>query len=238
MKNMYSEQELREIFLEEFTKALILAVKRERGLREIRHRTIKIKEQPSQIIQLPPPIQIIPPIAQAKLPVASPSPVHQIIPRPIAPPPRSVPMILPPARPIQITSPITAVKAPQRVEEPIPTISIGPLTPETFRNLGLEKLSALLLDPTVLSVECPGPGKQILVNRANITQVSPITLILDEINNLLKILSERTRIPLIQGVFKVAFGNFIITAVISEFVGTRFVIQKRGALAPLPVRRI
>ena len=234
---MYSEQELREIFLEEFTKALILAVKRERGLREIRHRTIKIKEQPSQIIQLPPPIQIIPPIAQAKLPVASPSPVHQIIPRPIAPPPRPVPMILPPARPIQMTPPVIAIRAAPKVES-IPSISIGPLTPETFRNLGLEKLSALLLDPTVLSVECPGPGKQILVNRANITQVSPITLILDEINNLLKILSERTRIPLIQGVFKVAFGNFIITAVISEFVGTRFVIQKRGALAPPPVRRI
>lgn len=96
-------------------------------------------------------------------------------------------------------------------------------------NLG--KLTQVIYDPSVWSVECPGAGRKILVNRAGSIMLSSITLTDSEIQQVLKEFSERTRIPVVQGVFKAIFQDLLITAVISEFVGTRFVIQKRTPFA-------
>src|SRR3989344_240183 len=63
----------------------------------------------------------------------------------------------------------------------------------------LGKLTKILLDPSVQSIE---------------------------INNLMQEVSNKTRIPLIQGLFKAAFQDLVLTAVISEHIGTRFMIQK------------
>ena len=54
----------------------------------------------------------------------------------------------------------------------------------------------------------------------------------------LKDLSDKTRIPLLPGLFKVVFQNLIVTAVISEFVGTKFIIEKRAmqTLPSMPVK--
>jgi hypothetical protein len=41
-------------------------------------------------------------------------------------------------------------------------------------------------------------------------------------------ISEQTKIPLIPGIFKAVLNNLIITAVLSDYVGTRFIIQKRS----------
>ena len=90
----------------------------------------------------------------------------------------------------------------------------------------LDKLSRILRDPSIQGIECPGPGKNILVNKSNIIQTTPIIFTKEEIAEVLNHFSERTKIPLIQGVFKAALGNIIITAVISKFVGSRFILQK------------
>lgn len=95
------------------------------------------------------------------------------------------------------------------------------------QNLSIGRLTRVLYDPSVWSVECLGAGKPILVNRAGAVMTSAITLSDQEIQQVLNEFSERTRIPLIQGVFKAIFQDLLITAVVSEFVGTRFVIQKR-----------
>lgn len=107
----------------------------------------------------------------------------------------------------------------------------------TYRDV--DKITPFLRDPTILSIECQGPGKNILINRSGIIQATPIILSKDEIDKLMEDFSEKTRIPLIKGVFKAALSNFIITAVISEFVGTRFYIEKIRAMpfAPVPIRR-
>ncbi len=99
--------------------------------------------------------------------------------------------------------------------------------PQAPQNLNIGKMTKILYDPSVWSVECPGPGKGILVNRAGSILTSSITLTPEEIQQVLNEFSERTRIPLIQGVFKAVYQDLLITAVISEFVGTRFVLQKR-----------
>jgi len=112
----------------------------------------------------------------------------------------------------------------------IPRMNFKPGMPQPGVNLiglGLGKFDFLLSDPSVISIECPGPNKPILVNKNGLVQTSSIMLNKEEIDNIVKEISEKTRIPLLQGVFKAAFGQFILTAIISEFVGTRFLIQKK-----------
>lgn len=97
--------------------------------------------------------------------------------------------------------------------------------PETI-NLG--KLAAILVDPSVFSVECPGPYKNLLVNRGGNIQTSGITLTPEEVNAVMHNISEQTRIPLMPGVFRAAVQDLLVTAVISDYVGTRFMVQKRN----------
>ena len=97
------------------------------------------------------------------------------------------------------------------------------------------KANSILKDPSVQSVECPGPGKPLLANKSGIMQTSSVILSKEEISSILEEVSEKTKIPLIEGLFKAMLGNLIITAVISEFVGTRFIMQKRNPLRPAPV---
>jgi|GEM_PF-3389507 len=84
----------------------------------------------------------------------------------------------------------------------------------------------LLTDPTVQSVECPGLGKQVLLNKSGNIIASNISLSREEIDGIMQAISKKTKVPIIPGLFKAAFDNFLVTAVISELAGTRFVIQK------------
>jgi hypothetical protein len=121
----------------------------------------------------------------------------------------------------------------------MPTYSPIPLPPPTYQptkfkpghkieTVNLGKLAGILVDPSVLSIECPGPYKNLLVNRSGSIQTSAITLTPEEINAIMHNVSEQTRIPLTPGVFRAAVQDLIVTAVLSDFVGTRFVIQKRN----------
>ena len=99
---------------------------------------------------------------------------------------------------------------------------------EKINIIGLSKLNGMLADSGVQTIECPGPGKQILVCKSGVIQTTNFSLTLEEINKIMKEISEKTRIPLMSGVFKAAWDNYIITAVMSEFVGTRFIINKKA----------
>jgi len=95
------------------------------------------------------------------------------------------------------------------------------------------KLNALLLDPSVDGIECPGPSKNVLVRKAGMVQKTRITLNQEEIKKIIDDFSQKTRIPLIGGTFKAAYMNLIMTAVVSEYVGSRFIIQKKSPFHPL-----
>lgn len=117
------------------------------------------------------------------------------------------------------------------VQNPI-NVKPTPATPEKTTVIGLEKLDRILNDTNVQTVECPGPNKQILIYKSGVIQTANLTLTSDEISNIMKDISEKTRIPLMSGVFKAAYGNLIVTAVMSEFVGTRFIVQKKSQVQP------
>lgn len=117
--------------------------------------------------------------------------------------------------------------APATISMDSPFVKPAQREPEKTTEIGIPRLDQLLSDPLVQTIECPGPNKPILISKGGKIQSANLTLTNDEIKNAMSDISEKTRIPLMQGVFKAAFGNLIITSVMSEFVGTRFIIQKK-----------
>ncbi|HLC53683.1 MAG TPA: hypothetical protein VJK03_04010 [Candidatus Nanoarchaeia archaeon] len=91
----------------------------------------------------------------------------------------------------------------------------------------LAKISAILSDPATSSIECPGPDKPLMVSRRGLVQSIPLQFTTEEITAIMTEISKKTRIPLGTGVFKAVLGNLLITAVSSEFIGTRFLLQKK-----------
>lgn len=140
-----------------------------------------------------------------------------------------------PPRPIKMPTrnekrPNIPIKSPV----PLPTYQPLQLKPgEKPDTLSLGKLAQVLKDPAVFSVEVPGPAKNVRVNRAGQIQTSSLILTKDEIQKIMDNISEKTRIPLMSGLFKAAVQDLLITAVISEFVGTRMMIQKRTPFQPV-----
>lgn len=91
-------------------------------------------------------------------------------------------------------------------------------------NLG--KLDPLIKDNSIQLIECPGPGKNIMVKRYNQPNITKITLNQTEITTIINAFSKEARIPIIGGILKAAVGSLVISAVISDFVGSRFIINK------------
>ena len=95
------------------------------------------------------------------------------------------------------------------------------------------QLDFLLKDRTVSSIECSGPGQEIVIVRAGQKQFTKIVLGPEEINKFLEKIAEKAMVPLMEGVFKVAVNDFFIKAIVSEMVGSRFVIKKQTPYALL-----
>ena len=134
-----------------------------------------------------------------------------------------------------VVTPLTKSAIPGGISRPI-TKEIGEI--EKPRRMGISafpvpKLDFLLTDPRVQAIECIGPNKNLLVKKNEIIQKTNIILTAEEIKRIINYFSERTKIPLVGGVFKAALGDLIMTAVTSSFVGNRFVIQKKQPFKPL-----
>ncbi len=109
-------------------------------------------------------------------------------------------------------------KLPQRLQYLRPT--------PTNRQIDLNKLNPLIKDPIVKSIECNGPDENIIVKGTMGIKKTKIILSKEEINQIIEKFSESTKIPIQEGVFKVVFGKLILTAIISEVIGSKFIIRK------------
>ncbi|MBU3913798.1 MAG: hypothetical protein KKE50_06930 [Nanoarchaeota archaeon] len=108
-----------------------------------------------------------------------------------------------------------------------PAISSITPTPQSLpQNFNLAKIDPLIRDNAITAIECTGPGKPVIVK--SIGRVSPTRVMLSEseIKSIIETFSKQTKIPMLEGMFKAAVGNLVITAVISDFVGSRFIINK------------
>lgn len=126
-----------------------------------------------------------------------------------------------------ISVPLTKPALPKSSPQLQPSINIVEpefqLRPE---NLELGKLALFLKDPSIQLIECPGPGKNLLVKRYNKINITKVTLNQEEITNIINNFAQQARIPVIGGILKAAVGDLVISAVVSEFVGSRFIINK------------
>ncbi len=107
----------------------------------------------------------------------------------------------------------------------IPRIT-APFPQNASASFSLGKLNPLITDNTVTNIECSGPGKLIIVRVIGKTSTTRISLSEEEIRQVIAAFSQKAKMPIIGGIFKAAVGNIVITAVISDFVGSRFIINK------------
>ncbi|MBM3231939.1 hypothetical protein FJZ21_00995 [Candidatus Pacearchaeota archaeon] len=90
-----------------------------------------------------------------------------------------------------------------------------------------EKLNILLKDPYVNEIECNGSDTNLSVKKAGMNQNTQINLSIEEIYDVIAEFSQKTKIPVINGRIKAALNDLVITAVLSETLGPRFIIQKK-----------
>ncbi len=160
--------------------------------------------------------------------------VARVIPEQVVMPPIQVrQVVMPPRQVRQVGTPRQAVQIapPIRVEEPS-DVMISPMIMsegaiDAEGDYG--KISPLLNDPSVSTIECMGEGKELMVIRAGQKQRTRIVLSAKEILGVLNRVADETHIPLLEGVFRASLEGFSINAVISEMVGSRFVIKKATA---------
>lgn len=101
---------------------------------------------------------------------------------------------------------------------------IKPLPADMKIDLG--KLDPLIQDPMVKSIECGGAGENVVVNGTMGRKITNIVLSEVEIQDVLKEVSKEAKIPLQEGIFRVALGNLIVSAIISDVVSSKFEIHK------------
>jgi hypothetical protein len=88
------------------------------------------------------------------------------------------------------------------------------------------KIAQFIGDPTVSSLECRRSDEIIMIKKLGQTISTEVKLNENEINALIKAFSEKTRIPLIEGVLRAKSGDLEIFAVISKFSTSKFIITK------------
>ena len=99
---------------------------------------------------------------------------------------------------------------------------------ELADNESLKKIDNLIKDVAVQMIECPGTEKNILVKVRNKISITRIILNESEINNIINYFSKNAKIPVSEGVLNAAVGSLLISAVVSEYAGSRFIITKKS----------
>lgn len=114
-----------------------------------------------------------------------------------------------------------------RIPEPELPETVRYLRPQaTGEQIDLGKLNILLKDSLVKVIECNGPDENVIVIGIMGRKKTPILLNKEEIEQVLQVFSETAKIPLSEGLFKAAVGTTVISAVVSDIAGIKFVIRK------------
>lgn len=164
-------------------------------------------------------------------------PAPPILPqRPMKPKPMKIQRLMPKRKEAPIANPSKPVSIQNNSPvkgEFTPSIGISVVNEELT---GVPSIDKILQDEEVKTIECPGPNKQVLVYKGGKIQAANLTLTADEINNIMANFSKRARIPIGNGFFKAAIDKYLITSVMSEFVGTRFIIQRKSQAPDVQLR--
>jgi hypothetical protein len=124
-------------------------------------------------------------------------------------------------------------KLPQHLEylRPIPTAGI---------EIDLGKLNPLIKDPAVRIIEV-NPDEKVSVSGRMGTKQTDIILNKEDIDRVINRFSELSKIPVEEGIYRVVVGNMIFSAIISEVIGSKFMIRKMipvATIQPKPLQQI
>lgn len=106
-----------------------------------------------------------------------------------------------------------------------PTVQYLRPTPMQLE-INLNELNPLVKDPFVRIIECNGPNENIMVIGTIGRKRTGIVLSKEEIDEIIKTFSDAARIPINEGVSKVVFGKLILSAIVSNIIGSKFIIKK------------
>ena len=195
-----TSQKLKGIILAEFTKQLILNYGSIQGVRSKEIEKKQIKKDIAKIIKKE--------HAKKQRPLIKRLPRQNVL---TIKPPKLKPL----PKPRRLTIPETHL--PPHLQYLKPKL--------TQRELDLGKLNPLINDPVIKTIECPGPDKPIIVHTP-IQKPTKIILSKEEIDEVINKFSEATKIPVEEGVIKIVAGKLILSAIVSEVVGSKFIIKK------------
>lgn len=91
----------------------------------------------------------------------------------------------------------------------------------------LGKLNNLIVDPTIEAIQCDGSFIPVKIIRAGETINTNIELNDREITDIINVFSRNLGIEAKGPVFKASIQGLMLSAIISEFAGTRFIITKK-----------
>jgi len=95
----------------------------------------------------------------------------------------------------------------------------------TYEKINLGKLMPLINDLNVESIECPGPNQKVFVEGKMGKKSTGTILSQEEINQIFNEFSSKSKIPIGEGISKVAVGRLTFTAIKTESE-TTFIIKK------------
>ena len=125
-----------------------------------------------------------------------------------------------------ITQSIKQIKKQQK-RPPVEDIrKIRPEAEQRPPGFALGKIEQFLRDGSIQLIECSGPGRKVLVKRLNKINTTQLILNQAEVTDVINEFSTQAKIPVMGGILKAAVGDLVISAVVSEFVGSRFIINK------------
>lgn len=117
-----------------------------------------------------------------------------------------------------------------RIPEPRLPEKLQYLQPsETFEYVQLGKLDVLIKDSNVNLIECPGANEKVVVEGTMGRKPTEIILNQTEINNILNEFSSKSKIPISEGISRIALGNLILTLIKTENQ-IHFMIKKMNNL--------
>ena len=144
---------------------------------------------------------------------------------------REAPVRMMPSPRIRNDAPMTA--PPRRAMMPPPRI---PRKPQTIsdvaparnitQEIDLGKLNPYLKDRNVKSIEVVSYEDPVMVSGAMGKKSTGVKLSRSEVEEILDKFSKLGKIPKAEGLFKVAYGNLFLTAMISSKMGSTFTLRK------------
>ena len=141
-------------------------------------------------------------------------------------------LLRPPERRVQmpVSSPPTNFASRRVLRMPKLTLpahlaSIQP-APTNKIAVDLGKLNPYVNDPKVKTIETEGESETVYVSGAMGRKPTGLKLSRAEIDEVIDRFSKAAKIPKKEGMFKVAVGKLLLTAMVSESVSPRFIIEK------------